>query len=106
MDDAHRRKNNIAQKVQFQREIARAGLVKYPGNVDRRSNFKLKLMHMGRNCRTTPINSEIAARFSFDVNVRLRAQGQWGTQATLTENHILIYGHSHGQELMDDVYWR
>ena len=73
--DVHRFQNGSTQKLRFQSEIVRAGLVKYPGNVDKRSNFKLKLMHMGRNCRTTPINSGMAARCSFDFNVKLRAQG-------------------------------
>ena len=49
MDDAHRRKNNIAQKVQFQREIARAGVKGFPGNVKRRSDIRQKVNMTVRN---------------------------------------------------------
>ena len=46
MDDAHRRKNNIAQKVQFQREIARDNGI--PGQRWEKIRYPAKGQHDGQ----------------------------------------------------------
>jgi hypothetical protein len=61
----------------------RAVVAGYPGNVEIRSDFKLSVTVTVRNGRTKPIDTEIAARSSFDFNANNRAQG-------FTEDQISI----------------